>query len=55
MASIDTFIIAMILYPNIQREARKTIDDLLQGERLPSLEDRAALPLVDAIMKEVLR
>ncbi|KZS90971.1 cytochrome P450 [Sistotremastrum niveocremeum HHB9708] len=55
VASIDTFVIAMILYPEIQSAARRTIDEVLQGERLPSFEDRDALPFVDAIMKEVLR
>ncbi|KZT33279.1 cytochrome P450 [Sistotremastrum suecicum HHB10207 ss-3] len=52
---LDTFVIAMILHPEIQHEAQKTIDDLLQSERLPTFEDRGKLPLVDAILKEVLR
>ncbi|KZT39793.1 cytochrome P450 [Sistotremastrum suecicum HHB10207 ss-3] len=55
VASIDTFIIAMIHHPEIQLEAQKTIDELLQGERLPTFEDRASLPYVEAILREVLR
>ncbi|KZS90977.1 cytochrome P450, partial [Sistotremastrum niveocremeum HHB9708] len=52
---LDTFVIAMILHPEIQHEAQKAIDDLLQGKRLPTLEDRGKLPFVDAVLKEVLR
>ncbi|KZS94045.1 cytochrome P450 [Sistotremastrum niveocremeum HHB9708] len=55
VASIDTFIIAMMLNPDVQREAQETIDELLQGERLPTWEDRESLPYVEAILKEVLR
>ncbi|KZT33848.1 cytochrome P450 [Sistotremastrum suecicum HHB10207 ss-3] len=55
VASIETFIIAMIVHPEIQREAQGAIDDLLQGERLPTFDDRESLPYVEAILKEVVR
>ncbi|KZS92752.1 cytochrome P450 [Sistotremastrum niveocremeum HHB9708] len=54
-ASINTFILTMMLYPEIQRKAQAEIDALLQGERLPTLHDRDALPYLAAILKEVLR
>ncbi|KZS90970.1 cytochrome P450 [Sistotremastrum niveocremeum HHB9708] len=54
-SSLNTFVIAMMLNPDIQREARKEVDKLLQGERLPKLEDRDSLPYIDAILKEIQR
>ncbi|KZS90974.1 cytochrome P450 [Sistotremastrum niveocremeum HHB9708] len=55
VGSLDTFIIAMIHFPEIQREAQQSIDELLQGERLPTFEDRGSLPYVEALYREVLR
>lgn len=55
VTSIDTFIIAMIHYPEIQREAQRTIDELLEGDRLPTFEDRDSLPYIEALLREVLR
>ena len=37
------------------RKAQASIDALLQEERLPTFADRAELPYVDAVLKEVLR
>lgn len=47
--------IAMMLNPVIQREAQKSIDELLQGERLPNLDDRPSLPFLDALFMEIQR
>ncbi|KZT33280.1 cytochrome P450 [Sistotremastrum suecicum HHB10207 ss-3] len=55
VSNIDTFIVAMIHHPRIQREAQRTIDELLQGERLPTLDDRGRLPYLEAILREVQR
>lgn len=52
---MDTFILAMITYPAVQKKAREEIDRVLQGERLPSFEDRKELGYLEAVMKEVLR
>ncbi|KZT40703.1 cytochrome P450 [Sistotremastrum suecicum HHB10207 ss-3] len=55
VAALDTFIIAMMLNPKVQKKAQAEIDNLLQGERLPALEDRQSLPYLEAILKEVHR
>ncbi|KZT36772.1 cytochrome P450 [Sistotremastrum suecicum HHB10207 ss-3] len=55
VSSIDSFILAMMLFPEVQKRAQKYIDELLQGERLPDLEDRDSLPYLSAIVKEALR
>ena len=50
-----TFLVACMLRPDAQKEARDEIDAVVGRERLPTFEDRPRLPFVDAICKEVLR
>ena len=45
----------MVRYPDVQRRARAEIHAVVGTERLPTFEDRARLPYVDALVKEVLR
>jgi cytochrome P450 len=45
----------MVLHPEIQRVARVEIDTVIGNYRLPSLTDRANLPYMNALLKEVYR
>ncbi|KAF5370311.1 hypothetical protein D9758_006887 [Tetrapyrgos nigripes] len=54
-SSLNTFAIAMMLNPDVQKRAQAEIDDYFHGQRLPTLEDRGKLPYVEAVMWEVLR
>jgi cytochrome P450 len=45
----------MTLYPEAQAQAQAEIDRVTGGTRLPTLADRADLPYLTALMKEVLR
>ncbi|KAJ7674371.1 cytochrome P450 [Mycena rosella] len=54
-STVAVFILAMILYPEYQVKAQKEIDSVVGDLRLPGFEDRANLPLVDAILQEILR
>jgi cytochrome P450 len=45
----------MTMHPDIQEKAQKEIDQVVGSDRLPGLKDRANLPYVDSIVKEVLR
>ena len=45
----------MTLHPGVQRRAQAEIEAVTGGSRLPSYEDKASLPYVNAIVKEVLR
>jgi cytochrome P450 len=45
----------MILYPEVQRKAQAEIDQVVGNSRLPDFSDEAALPYVQAVLKEVLR
>ncbi|KAJ7601433.1 cytochrome P450, partial [Mycena polygramma] len=54
VATLSTFFLAMALHPEIQAAAQAEIDEVLDG-RLPRLCDRASLPYVECVMREVLR
>src|ERR1700733_3345832 len=52
---MSCFFLAMTLFPEVQLKAQEEIDRIVGTKRLPNVEDRANLPYVDAIVKEVLR
>ncbi|KAG8698061.1 hypothetical protein FRC09_007460 [Ceratobasidium sp. 395] len=54
VATMTTFVLAMVLHPEVQRKAQEELD-LVLGGRLPELSDRKDLPYLDAVMKEVMR
>ena len=45
----------MVKHPEIVQRAHVEIDNVTQQGRLPTLEDRKSIVIVDCIMKEVLR
>jgi cytochrome P450 len=49
------FIVAMILCPDVQEKAHDLIKCMVGTKRLPTFEDRASLPYIDAILRECLR
>ncbi|OSD07978.1 cytochrome P450 [Trametes coccinea BRFM310] len=62
VASLDTtlivlmhFALAMVLYPQVVQKAQAEIDQVVGHERLPTLDDRPALPYIEAILNECLR
>ncbi|EXJ67794.1 uncharacterized protein A1O5_09140 [Cladophialophora psammophila CBS 110553] len=55
VSSVACFVLAMTLYPEVQREAQAEIDAAIGTSRLPTFSDRESLPYVDALVKEVLR
>lgn len=54
-AVIDIFYLAMRQNPDIQDKAYREIMQVVGSERLPCLSDRAALPYVEAVYREVTR
>lgn len=52
---LHSFVLAMLLYPDVQAKAHAEIDRVIGTEKLPSLDDRSSLPYVDAILRELLR
>ena len=55
MSALWTFVMAMILYPNVQRVAQAEIDRVVGPDRFPEHVDRESLPFITAVMKEGLR
>ena len=55
VSSIATFILAMVLYPDVLHRAQQEIDRVIGNDRLPSFKDRDNLPYIDALCKEVFR
>ncbi|KAG8988299.1 hypothetical protein FRB95_012093 [Tulasnella sp. JGI-2019a] len=49
-----TFIMAMLLYPDVQSRAQEEIDRVI-GDHLPSLASRDSLPYLNALLTETLR
>ncbi|KAJ3556250.1 hypothetical protein NM688_g2134 [Phlebia brevispora] len=55
VSTLSSFILAMMRYPDVQRKAQEELDHVLEGRRLPQYGDRATLPYVESLMKEILR
>jgi len=54
-AAIETFYLAMALFPNVLRRAQEEVDSVIGIDQLPTFADRKRLPYIDAILKETLR
>jgi cytochrome P450 len=55
IAGVLTFILAMLLHPEVQCKAQQEIDGAVGFDRLPDFSDQLQLPYLSAIVKEVLR
>ncbi|PHH69952.1 hypothetical protein CDD82_7420 [Ophiocordyceps australis] len=53
--AIKGFILAMIMFPDVQRKAHEEFDRVVGPNRLPSYEHQPHLPYIKAIVSEVLR
>lgn len=49
------FFLALLVYPEVQARGQAEIDAVVGTDRLPTFEDRANLPYVNAIVSEALR
>ncbi|KAG2152670.1 cytochrome P450 [Suillus bovinus] len=55
VSAIYSLFLAMTLFPDVQKKAQAEIDAVVGPDRLPSFADRASLPYIEALAKEVLR
>ncbi|KAJ3569370.1 hypothetical protein NP233_g5089 [Leucocoprinus birnbaumii] len=53
--ALITFILAMLLYPDIQRRVQQELDSVVSTNRLPDFSDQPNLPYLSAVLKEVFR
>ncbi|KAF5359953.1 hypothetical protein D9757_012242 [Collybiopsis confluens] len=54
-ATILTFMVAMVKFPDVQKKLQEEIDGVVGRDRLPAIQDRPNLPYVNATIKEALR
>jgi len=54
-AAIQSFVLAMVLYPDVQKRAQEEMDSVIGHGHLPQFGDEDALPYLKAVLHEVLR
>lgn len=55
MCAIQSFLLAMVLYPEAQVKAQAELDRVIGRDRLATLRDIDELPYVEALVREALR
>lgn len=55
LAYMMTYVLAMVHYPEAQKQAQAEIDEVIGNKRLPNFEDRSSLPYVEALFREIFR
>jgi cytochrome P450 len=54
-SAAQSFILAMAMYPEVQRKAHTELDNVVGRDRLPDFDDLDSLPFINAVVKETLR
>ncbi|KAG2153555.1 cytochrome P450 [Suillus bovinus] len=54
-STLTSFILAMLLYPDVQKRAQAEIDTIVGQDRFPAFSDRDKLPYIEALIQELLR
>ncbi|KAF9807685.1 hypothetical protein IEO21_08122 [Rhodonia placenta] len=55
VSALESFFLIMSLYPDIQKQAQDELNRVIEPGRMPDFDDRANLPYLDAVLKEVYR
>ena len=55
LSALSSFVLAIILHPDVQSKGQQELDLVIGSARLPDFQDRNSLPYITAIVKEVLR
>ncbi|EJT98941.1 cytochrome P450 [Dacryopinax primogenitus] len=55
LATLENFLVAMLLFPKVWERGREEIERVIGQERLPKMQDRAMLPYCQAMVQEILR
>ncbi|KAG2067299.1 cytochrome P450 [Suillus decipiens] len=53
--TLTSFILAMVLYPEVQKLAQAEIDAVVGQDRFPGFNDRDKLPYIGALIQELIR
>ena len=54
-AALSWWTLAMLAYPEVQKHAQDELDAIVGRTRAPTFADRARLPYINAMVKEVVR
>ncbi|KZT03589.1 cytochrome P450 [Laetiporus sulphureus 93-53] len=54
-ATLEVFLLAMVLNPAVYKKAQAEIDRVVGKERLPDFDDRLSLPYLECLIKETYR
>ncbi|KAL4257435.1 cytochrome P450 family protein [Pleurotus pulmonarius] len=54
-SSLETFLLAMLCYPDVQKKGQEEIDRVIGPDRLPTFDDFESLPYVGCVTQEILR
>lgn len=55
VSTLLSFVLAMLVHPEVQTRAQQELDDILAMDRLPTFADRSKLPFIDCVVWECLR
>uniref|UniRef100_A0A8H7Y934 O-methylsterigmatocystin oxidoreductase n=1 Tax=Psilocybe cubensis TaxID=181762 RepID=A0A8H7Y934_PSICU len=55
VSTVQSFFLAMAMYPDAQRNAQAELDAVVGSHRLPDFSDRDSLPYINAVIKESMR
>lgn len=55
ISTLLSFVLAMLVHPEVQKRAQQELDDVLAMDHLPTFADRPDLPYIDCIAWECLR
>lgn len=55
VSALLSFILAMVIHPEVQRKVQQQLDDTLGMQRLPTFADREKLPFINWVVWECLR
>jgi hypothetical protein len=55
VSSIKSLFLALVLFPQVQKQAQAELDVVVGRDRLPTFDDRPHLPYIEAICKELIR
>jgi hypothetical protein len=55
VSAMSSLVLALALYPQVQKQAQAELDLVVGRDRLPTFDDRPRLPYIKAICRELLR
>ncbi|KAH9487255.1 Cytochrome P450 monooxygenase COX2 [Psilocybe cubensis] len=55
VSTVQSFFLAMAMYPEAQKKAQAELDAVVGSHRLPDFGDRKSLPYINAVVKESMR